>query len=1550
MVTLGNANEFFRERNYRSASRLYTELIERRWDFYVYHVNLAASQLALGNHAESLKSFATALLLNREAPRAYWALRNNQDRSPGKRPPALSIIVPVHNTADYLPRCLSSILAQTHTDFELIVINDGSTDSSADVIREFAANDARVVCIENRAASGNPGTPRNQGIELARGTYIGFVDSDDWVEPIFFETLMRTAESNDADMVFAGGFRNHKNGDVSVRRYARTPFNDRTSPLYKYHESFMIWDKVYRTSLVKSLGIRLGETKAAVDVPFILKAYYYLRNAAFCNDLIGYNYRRESDTSVTVKHRKSSDCSFEFEAYRTVHEWARMYHVTSQYRGVIDFRQVNSYLYTLDVIHPDKRSAFAQEARRQLANLNRDEIATLAALADRKHILDKLDAILERRLPSKAPATAAARHERTRPESATVESTPANQRRSTPERKPQAQASKNAGAKPAPALPPFSFHIDGDQPGILFFPDFSHSNPYQKLLYGALSDKYRVRIAGLSKGYLKKDVLKACREQYDVLHVHWLHVLMDFSKDDGADSFLRSLQYAKSLGYRIVYTAHNIISHDSPFRDRELRFRRKASQFFDYILVHGELARKRVLDEIGARPEKVHVVPHGTYEGYYPNYVSPESARRNLGLSPSDFVFLFFGNIRGYKGLDQLLEAYRSIKQQHRCVKLVIAGRALDEASEKLVREVCAADDSVIFRPEFIEDHAVQDFFNSANLVVLPYRNILTSGAVLLSMAFHRPVIAPRAGLIPERITDGEQGYLFDDYRQMSAIMKDCASAFERGQWTDRCSRFDFSTVNDSIRWSSIVSQGPFPELLKAPAPVSGSARSKPFEYCILRILGNDLPFRHEDGQTIRNLTFTLENEREFDGAKKIWVLNRIADQGKKQQLIALLERHRKDYVDIPYDPRELARIPYAFEELPVEEFKLTKEFDALNERTKGIVDTAILKHKNRYLMNNNGARNRALEEGRRYARWIFPWDGNCFISDQAWEALKQSLTDRRDMKYHIVPMDRILDNEILLDRSYVPNPCEEPQIIFRDDATLSFDEDLVYGLKPKIVLLKRLGVPGLWNGWKRLYPWKAHVPVYRPGAFAFAWSGWVARLFSGNREQETDLYARGISREKGMVALLEDMDRKAIFESFDKDRLAFYEEEVLDAVRGDLGRDDGSLSNLAATLERNAKEALAAPLYTVTTKTTLPPSGDIRDYWHPAPYFWPNPRTPDGLPYVYRDGQRVPGTRMYEPESAKYDRTSIQRLFDETTALALYGHVSGNGRFTEKAYRLIRCWFLDEKTAMAPHLTYSQVEMGRNGNKGTASGLIETKDFYYFLDAVRLVKRSPHWTADDDRKMNDWCGAFLRWLNESEQGQAEVRTKNNHGVAYDLQTYALSAFLGDTEQMYAIVVRALSRLKSHVKEDGTQPHEMRRTTTAHYTAFNLHLWLNFHQLMRRTSSVSVIDYTHRYESGPKSPLKLAVDWVLHYADKSWPFEQIDEFDKQRYQHIYHVMAAHSPSIRSRYAAVVAPLRDSRVTFFPHDGIAPYWAMSLASSQQTRPLRRSAEDAVAAHA
>ena len=120
--------------------------------------------------------------------------------------PLVSVIVPVYNNEAYLPQCLDSIVTQTLSDIEIILVNDGSTDQAGEICKEYAAGDSRIRFLdqENRG----PSSARNAGLEVAKGEHIGFVDSDDWIEPHMYERLVQIATEHDCDIVWANVYRN----------------------------------------------------------------------------------------------------------------------------------------------------------------------------------------------------------------------------------------------------------------------------------------------------------------------------------------------------------------------------------------------------------------------------------------------------------------------------------------------------------------------------------------------------------------------------------------------------------------------------------------------------------------------------------------------------------------------------------------------------------------------------------------------------------------------------------------------------------------------------------------------------------------------------------------------------------------------------------------------------------------------------------------------------------------------------------------------------------------------------------------------------------------------------------------------------------------------------------------------------------------------------------------------------------------------------------------------------------------------------------------------
>ena len=356
----------------------------------------------------------------------------------------------------------------------------------------------------------------------------------------------------------------------------------------------------------------------------------------------------------------------------------------------------------------------------------------------------------------------------------------------------------------------------------------------------------------------------------------------------------------------------------------------------------------------------------------------------------------------------------------------------------------------------------------------------------------------------------------------------------------------------------------------------------------------------------------------------------------------------------------------------------------------------------------------------------------------------------------------------------------------------------------------------------------------------------------------------------------------------------------------------------LLSALLAGADAALSRGPYSVVHKSELPPSKDPHDYYHPAPYFWPRKYFGAWLPAKRRDGLRIPGTRLYDAESDRYDRTRLQRLFDDTTVLALAWSATGDDRYAQHAILLVETWFVRPDTRMHPHLNSAQVRPGRGRKQGSKSGVIEFKDVYFFLDAVRLLKGHSQWTVSLDQAFNSWMWEYCDWLRNSRQGRAESASKNNHGTCYDLQLGAIAAFLGAQEMLDPLLHGLEQRLQDQFTPEGFQPLEAGRTQTQHYFAFNLQCWLNLAAL---TGALGVDLW--QLSASVKRPLVRSLEYVLSYIDQSWEMEQIEVFDADRF-----LPLAFEYSIRKDDFEKPASLPSVlKPTLFPHYGVRPFWIL-----------------------
>lgn len=313
--------------------------------------------------------------------------------------------------------------------------------------------------------------------------------------------------------------------------------------------------------------------------------------------------------------------------------------------------------------------------------------------------------------------------------------------------------------------------------------------------------------------------------------------------------------------------------------------------------------------------------------------------------------------------------------------------------------------------------------------------------------------------------------------------------------------------------------------------------------------------------------------------------------------------------------------------------------------------------------------------------------------------------------------------------------------------------------------------------------------------------------------------------------------------------------------------KNDKEYTSAFDQLIRDAKHALMFKPVSVMSKKDLPPSGDKHDYMSIAPYWWPNPNTATGVPYVRRDGEVNPETQNFT------DKTVLPGLSARIYHLALAYYFTGKEAYAAHASKLIRVWFLDTATRMNPNLKYAQSVKGVTD--GRAEGVIDTRHFMHIMDAIQLLRASKKWTKQDQLGMEGWVKEFIHWLGTSTIGKEEMNAPNNHGVWYDAQLLAYAGFMKDTNLVKTIYARVMSRLDKEMDAQGSFPLEMRRTTSLHYSVFILNAYSSLATRFQQHG----LDLWQAKTASGKS-LKKGFDFILPYLLKTqpWTGPQINEF------------------------------------------------------------------------
>ena len=298
------------------------------------------------------------------------------------------------------------------------------------------------------------------------------------------------------------------------------------------------------------------------------------------------------------------------------------------------------------------------------------------------------------------------------------------------------------------------------------------------------------------------------------------------------------------------------------------------------------------------------------------------------------------------------------------------------------------------------------------------------------------------------------------------------------------------------------------------------------------------------------------------------------------------------------------------------------------------------------------------------------------------------------------------------------------------------------------------------------------------------------------------------------------------------------------------------------------ADSALKKPELSVTDKGMTPPGGSKHDYLSLSAYWWPDDSKPDGLPWIRKDGHVNP--------ASKNDQSDGVRLADFTARvqnLTLAWYFSGEQKYADKAASLLRTWFITPQTRMNPNLNYAQgvpgISPGRN------AGVLDGRYFSTrIVDSLVLLRGNPAWTDNDEQQMRAWMQDYLTWLQGSKIAKKEGRTENNHGNWYVTQVSGIAWYLGDKAVIGDMAKLMKSKLDVQLKPDGTQPAELARTRSFHYSYFNLQAI----SMMAVLAQKNGIDLWHYRTSQGGSVLK-SLDFMARFTDPAlpWPYKSLDQ-------------------------------------------------------------------------
>ena len=318
---------------------------------------------------------------------------------------------------------------------------------------------------------------------------------------------------------------------------------------------------------------------------------------------------------------------------------------------------------------------------------------------------------------------------------------------------------------------------------------------------------------------------------------------------------------------------------------------------------------------------------------------------------------------------------------------------------------------------------------------------------------------------------------------------------------------------------------------------------------------------------------------------------------------------------------------------------------------------------------------------------------------------------------------------------------------------------------------------------------------------------------------------------------------------------LLLLDKDNLDQIKAKIDRQDPFVMPAYQTLISKAEKTLSMDRLSVVDKSLTPPSQDKHDYMSLGPYFWPNPKTKDGYPYIRRDGKVNPNALIDS------DSPRLVRLTNALETLALAYYYTNNTKYAQRAVEMIQIWFINDTTKMNPHLKYAQGIPGTV--PGRALGILDGRHFVRILDSITLIENSNLLSSKDLEIIKQWVKDYQNWLLNGEYAYDESHRPNNHGTFYDYQVVGYALYLEQPKKAKELLTNAqYIRLGSHIGSKGQNFHELERTRPLHYSLFDLEAMIGLALYSDHYDDVNFWTFTINQTS-----LKKAIDYVVKYKN-----------------------------------------------------------------------------------